>query len=90
MKKMSDLLRSVFTVGTPQCGTACAVLGAALAVLLLTIGLWKTLFIALFALVGGIMGGVRNKTDALRALINRGFPEKGEPKVDTYEDLKNK
>ena len=38
---------AILTVGTPQCAVACAVLGAVIAVLLLTIGFWKTLFITL-------------------------------------------
>ena len=90
MKKVNEILHDVFTMGTPQCGAACAAIGAVLAVLLLSIGLWKTLFIALFAVIGAVIGGVSNKRDALRNLINRSFPEKREPAVDTYEDLKNK
>jgi len=90
MKSVKELLRASFVVGTPQCGLLGAAIGALLAVLLLTIGLWKTLFIALFALIGAFFGGVRNKLDAVRRLINRSFPEKGEAKADTYEDLKNK
>ena len=90
MKDMKDWLRSTLIIGTPQCGALGALLGAVLAVLLLTIGLWKTLFIAAFALLGVWMGGVRSKTNFIRSIINRSFPEKGEAKVDTYEDVKNK
>ena len=90
MNKLNELLRNVFTVGTPQCGVAGAVIGVVLAVLLLSIGLWKTLFIALFALIGAVWGGVKSKRSLLRNIINRCFPEKRETAVDTYEQLKNK
>ena len=90
MKDMKAWLRSALVIGTPQCGTLGAMLGVILAVLLLTIGLWKTLFIAVFALIGAWVGGVRGKTNFIRGIINRSFPAKGEAKVDTYEDVKNK
>ena len=90
MKKLNELLRDVFTVGTPQCGVAGAVIGAVLAVLLLSIGLWKTLFIAMFVILGAVCGGVKSKRSMLRNIINRCFPEKRQTAVDTYEQLKNK
>ena len=88
MKDLKGLLRSLLVIGTPQCGALGALLGVVLAVLLLTIGVWKTLFIAAFALVGAWIGGVRNKANFIRGIINRSFPDKGEAKVDTYEDVK--
>ena len=90
MKDVKALVKSMLVIGTPQCGAMGALVGTVLAVLLLTIGLGKTLFIAAFALLGAWVGGVRNKANFIRGIINRSFPEKGEAKVDTYEDVKNK
>ena len=57
---------ALLTVGTPQCALACAALGAVVAVLFLTIGFWKTLFIALFIFAGLFAGGVKDKRGFLR------------------------
>ena len=46
MKPLNDLLKEMLTWGTPACGVFCGVLGILLAILLLTIGFWKTLFVA--------------------------------------------
>lgn len=77
-------------IGTPQCGVFGALCGVVLAVLLLTIGFWKTLFIFLFAAIGLFIGLVKDKKGAVRGVINRGFPSTSEQKIDNYEDLKNK
>ena len=70
-------VRSLMTVGSPVCAAFWAVLGIVLAVLLLTIGLWRTLFIATLAALGAFLGGVRSKSRFFRDLINRLFPPKG-------------
>ncbi len=82
-------LNRMLTVGTPQCGALGAFCGVVLAVLLLTIGFWKTLFIFLCAAIGLFIGLVKDKKGAVRRVINRGY-NGSEPKVDSYEDLKNK
>ena len=65
-------------IGTPLCGIICAALGAVLALMLLFIGFWRTLFVAVLASVGYFIGGTTNKGETLRNLINRCFPPKGE------------
>jgi len=85
-----DNLSLMFKIGTPQCGAFSACCGVALAVLLLTIGFWKTLFIFLFAAIGLFIGLVEDKKGAVRRVINRGFPAANERRIDNYEDLKNK
>lgn len=76
-----------FTPGTPACAIAYAVIGAVIAALLLAIGFWKTLFILAFAAVGALLGGVGNKQDAVREIVNKRFPSKDEPiKSDTVRD----
>ena len=61
-----DNLNRMFTIGTPQCGAFSAFCGVVLAVLLLTIGLWKTLFIFLFAALGLFIGLCKDKKGAVR------------------------
>ncbi len=67
-------------VGTQQCALACAALGAVIAILFLTIGFWKTLFIALFILAGLFTGGVKDKDEFLRAMTEK-FLSRREVKV---------
>ena len=70
MKPLNDLLKEMLTWGTPACGVFCGVLGILLAILLLTIGFWKTLFVALLCAVGV------DKASFLKNLINKLFPPK--------------
>lgn len=79
MNKLSSAIKEIFTPGTPLCALAYAALGVILATLLLTIGFWRTLFIAVFAALGAMAGGIGNKRDAVRVAINRSFPPKDKP-----------
>mgnify|MGYP002575818113 CR=1 FL=1 len=79
MNKLSSAIKEIFTPGTPLCALAYAALGVILATLLLTIGFWRTLFIAVFAALGALAGGIGNKRDAVRVAINRSFPPKDKP-----------
>ena len=56
-------------------GTVAIVLLIA-AILLLTIGFWKTLFVALLCAAGVFVGGVQDKQGFLRRVANRLFPPK--------------
>ena len=76
MKPLNDLLKEMLTWGTPACGVFCGVLGILLAILLLTIGFWKTLFVALLCAVGVLLGAVKDKSSFLKNLINQLFPPK--------------
>lgn len=67
---------AVLTVGTPQCAVACAFLGAVIAVLFLTIGFWKTLFIALFVFAGLFAGGVSDKGECVRSVTEAVLPRR--------------
>ena len=53
-----------------------AVGGAALAVLFLTIGFWKTLFIAVMGGAGAFLFGISDKQQVFKDLVNRLFPPK--------------
>lgn len=74
MKALNDLLKEMTTVGTPACALGSCLLGAVIAALLLWIGLWKTLFVALLALLGLFVGGVKDKRDFIRRAVNKMFP----------------
>ena len=89
MNKLSSAIKEIFTPGTPLCALAYAALGVILATLLLTIGFWRTLFIAVFAALGALAGGIGNKRDAVRVAINRSFPPKDKP-LDLEQDTQDK
>ncbi|MBQ7455409.1 MAG: DUF2273 domain-containing protein [Clostridia bacterium] len=69
----------MFRPGTALCGVTYALLGIVLAVLLLTIGFWKTLFILALAGIGAVLGGVSQKKDVIRDAVNKRFPSKDTP-----------
>ena len=83
-------LNRMLTVGTPQCGALGAFCGVVLAVLLLTIGFWKTLFIFLCAAIGLFIGLVKDKKGAVRRVINRGYNGLLGRSDNPEDDLKNK
>ena len=89
MNKLSSAIKEIFTPGTPLCALAYAALGVILATLLLTIGFWRTLFIAVFAALGALAVGIGNKRDAVRVAINRSFPPKDKP-LDIEQDTQDK
>lgn len=89
MNKLSSAIKEIFTPGTPLCALAYAALGVILATLLLTIGFWRTLFIAVLAALGAMAGGIGNKRDAVRVAINRSFPPKDKP-LDIEQDTQDK
>ena len=89
MNKLSSAIKEIFTPGTPLCALAYAALGVILATLLLTIDFWRTLFIAVFAALGALGGGIGNKRDAVRVAINRSFPPKDKP-LDIEQDTQDK
>lgn len=74
MKSLNELLREMLTWGTPACGLFCGVCGIVLAVLLLTLGFWKTLFVTLLCAVGAVIGGVEDKAEFLKKIVNKVFP----------------
>lgn len=76
MKQLNDLLKEMTTWGTPACGLLCGVLGVLVAILLLTIGFWKTLFVALLCALGVFLGAVKDKAAFLKNVINKLFPQK--------------
>lgn len=76
MKSLNEWVKEMTTWGTPACGVLCGILGALLAILLLTIGFWKTLLVAVLCALGAFIGGVKDKPAAVKNAINRLFPPK--------------
>lgn len=86
---MNDWFKKVTEPGTPACSICYALIGALLAILLLTIGFWKTLFIAAFAAVGALIGAIRDKSAFAKNTVNRVFPQKDQrvdPTVYTHTE----
>lgn len=75
---VNDWLRELLRWGTPACAAFCGLCGVVLAILLLTAGFWKTLFITLLCVIGVFVGGVKEKTQWVKDTINRLFPPKNE------------
>ena len=76
MKSLNDLLREMTTWGTPACGAFCGVIGIVVAVLLLTIGFWETVLVALMCALGVFLGAVKDKSAFCKRVINKLFPPK--------------
>ncbi len=78
MENPNDFGRDLFRVGTLSCGIFTGILGVILALMLLFLGFWKTLFILVFFAGGFALGAFSRKVDWFKNLINRLFPPKGE------------
>lgn len=66
------------TIGTPQCGAIMAALGAAVAFMLLFMGFWRTLLVAVLAAAGYFIGACANKGESIKRMVNRAIPPKSE------------
>ncbi len=69
MMDMKTFFSQMFTPGTAACTLFGIVVGLVFAVLCLTIGVGKSLLIALFCLIGAFVGGVRDKKAFVRSVI---------------------
>ncbi len=66
------------TIGTKHCGWLIGISGAALALMLLFLGFWRTLMISVFFAVGYLFGSNNQKIVGIKNFINKIFPPKGE------------
>ena len=71
-----SFLSNVFKAGTPECAVFSGAAAMVLGLLVLTVGFWNTVWIALFGVVGGVLGGVRDKKQMLKNVLNRIIPDK--------------
>ncbi len=71
-----SFLHQAFRIGTPECAVFCACVAMLMGLLFLCIGFWKTLLIFALMLIGAFVGGVEDKQEWLRNLVNRLLPAK--------------
>ncbi len=74
MKSIEETLKELFKVGTPQCGLIYGIVAIVLGFMLLFLGFFKTLFIALLFTIGLFLGGVKEKREFIKAVANKLFP----------------
>ncbi len=66
------------TPGTVSCALFCGIIAVVIAVLLLCIGFWKTLFIVIMLCIGLFIGGVSDKWAFLKSFADKTIPGKAE------------
>ena len=66
------------SIGTPLCGLIFGIVGALIALMLLYMGFWRTLFVAVLLAAGYFLGASANKQETVKRWINRLFPPKNE------------
>jgi len=71
-----SFLSQAFRIGTPECAVLCAGVAMLLGLLFLWLGFWKTLLIFCLMLIGVFIGGVEDKREWIRDLMNRLIPAK--------------
>ena len=75
-RKDRPSLANIFRVGTSECAIFSGALAMVLGLLLLTVGFWSTVWIALFGAAGAFLGGVKDKKQILKNVLNRVIPDK--------------
>ena len=73
-EKMKAFTENMLKVGTPECAIFCGVTALAVAVFILLLGFWQTVLVAALLLLGVFVGGVKDKKNWLRNVVNRLFP----------------
>ena len=72
--KLQHFAKNMFKIGTPECAIFSAVVAMGAALLILLVGFWSTVLIALLVAIGAFIGGVKDKKQWLRDKINKLFP----------------
>lgn len=80
--------QNAFHMGTAECALFCGAVGLIAGTLLITVGLWKTLLVAVFTALGVLLGGTGNKKQALQTFFQKILPKKkNEPYRVHNEDI---
>lgn len=74
--------------GTPACGLMTGAVLAALGALVMLIGFWKTLILALLFAVGYFLGAVEKKRDFLKNTANKVIPDKEVKLIDFKKEVR--
>lgn len=77
--------KSLLRVGTPLCGLVCGMVGVVNALMLLLLGFWRALFVALFFAAGYFVGAFQNKNGTHQGLDQSPLPAEGRVKEDTND-----
>ena len=75
-EKWKNFAHEMLVVGTPECAVFSGAAAMVLALLLLTLGFWKTLLVTAIVCVGAFIGGVKDKKGFIARIVNRLFPPK--------------
>lgn len=76
MKSIEEWVRELIRPGTPQCAVLSGILGVVLALFFIFLGFWQTVFVVLLCAIGVFLGGVKDKSACIKAVVNRLFPPK--------------
>ena len=87
MKKIEEALKTGFKPGTPTAKVYYGVSFFVIALLIVLIGFWKTLFVAAVTLVGIFIGSAESLGKATSNLIDKIYPPSKQKVVYTQEDL---
>ena len=74
--------------GTPACGLILGTVLVVLGALVMWIGLWKTLLLALLFALGYFLGAIDKKKEFLKNTANRLIPEKEIKVIDFKKEVK--
>ena len=74
-------------IGTPMAGVAFGTALVAVAVLIMVIGFWKTLILAVLFAVGYFLGTVENKSEFMKNAANKLIPDKEAKVIDFKTEL---
>lgn len=74
--------------GTPACGLLLGAVLALLGALVMWIGFWKTLVLALLFSLGYFLGAVEKKRDFLKNTANKVIPDKEVKLIDFKKEIK--
>ena len=74
--------------GTPACGLILGTILVVLGALVMWIGFWKTLLLALLFALGYFLGAIDKKKEFLKNIANRLIPEKEIKVIDFKKEVK--
>ena len=73
--------------GTPGYGIMLGLALVALGALVMLIGIWKTLILAVLFILGYFLGTVENKSEFMKNAANKLIPDKGAKMIDLKSEL---
>ncbi len=76
-----------FEKGTAGFGIVCGLIFAALGALVMIIGFWRTLVLAVLFGVGYFLGSVNNKQEFIRETANRIIPARDDKPIDIKQEI---